>query len=287
MKLIDYVKQSLHQFPTLYLYPDFESSYIRILDHTFGTLGNGLDWANTRNPRKGGYLCEKEFKKYNGEFVRKYNKNYGVEIYDFDMEEFFKNQVVCVYEMNTMKDKFVGTLQEYESHEKNSYWEANLFRVEDDWKISDMFSINYNVCLTNSRKTSNREKDFAFYNWSPYPYFKKQYSCFWQDGSEYIQEDWKVGALYYLNECEKFFRDEERVKLFCYYPKPKELEKHILEDIEAGKYGSENINEEVNKIYETTCFSGDNFEEMAQERWDKELKNNLEFIEETRFKLLR
>jgi len=293
MKLIDFAKRSLHMYPTLYLFPTWEASYIRILDHTFGVIGNGLTWAKTKDLKKGGYLCQEEFRKYNGEWVRKLDKNYGADKYNFDMKSFFEEPVVCVYNMGICEDKFVGTLKEFEEHKDKKYWKENSFNFLGSMSVSEMFMIDYNVMERNLKKDpfveTASEKDnlnFDHYGWAPYPDFQKEYSPLWEDGSEYIQEDWKQGALYWLSECERFFKDPERIKTYHEYPTRKnikELKDFILKYMEEGKYkNSDNVNE----AYKTTCFSGENFEEMAWERWDKEFLRTLKFIKETKFKLI-
>jgi len=119
------------------------------------------------------------------------------------------------------------------------------------------------------------------YEFQPYPAFDKEYSPLWE--TDFIQEDWKMGALLWLHECNNYFNDQERVKKYLYYPSEKnkiDLKKHVTTLM------SKDSVEQINKDYGTICFNGNNLEEFAQERWMNTLNDTLKFIEETTIRLI-
>lgn len=288
MKLLDHVKKSICNYPSLYLFPDFNSSLIRVLDHMFGTLGNGYEWAKTKNPKSGGYLCEPQYLEKGNECIRKFDKPYGKEKFEKDFSLYLKEPIVNVFHFKTFEDLFTGPLSEFEKHPKKEHWESNIFNIKeykDNSKLSK-YTIKYDIIKSNLEHLSFGYKgSFEFNCWTPYSYFEREYSFLWTDEVKYIQEDWKVGALWWLKECKRYFSDD-RVKTYHHYPSPKnikELEKYIKEYLSSGRYKSI---EDVNKAYEMDCFTGDNFEEFSYARWEKELNKINSFIEETTFRLL-
>jgi hypothetical protein len=287
MKLINVVKKSLCTYPTLYLFSTFESSQIRILDHYFGTLGGGVRWAHTKNPNKGGYMCEPNHIKKKGEWVRTYDKNYGEETIDINLESYFKEPVVNVATYFNFKRLFVGTFSEFERQPNRQEWESSCIVLHGSKKIftpDAKYLINYNVI------EANEEYLNSFYNnyfeldcWRPYPNFEKEYSPFWKPGVEYIQEDWRYGALWWLAECKKYF-NSNRIMNYFYYPSEKNIE-DFTEVLKRFLNEGRSI-EQINKDYRLECFNGTNFEDFAYDKWDKELNKILTFIEETTYRLL-
>lgn len=219
MRLIDYINKSINEYSELYDCPDFFSSKRRILDHIFGVLGNGLEWAKTVDPKKGGYICSPTYKQTkDGNHIRKFDKNYG--------------------------DKTFPPPKKY--------------KEDPDY-----------LKLSTSR-------------WVPYPYFDKKFSPLWE--TDFIQEDWKQGALLWLEECSEFFSDPERIKKYWRFPNERTT-KDLKEWVERNIAKGDSI-EKINKDYNTTCFTGENFEEFANERWVKEKIRILQFLKETKNKLL-
>jgi hypothetical protein len=249
MKVLDHIKQSIITYPTLYLFPTFESSQIRVLDHMFGVLGNGYTWAYTKNPKKGGYLCRDKYRRYKGEWVRIYDWHYGVEECNIDIKRWFTEPIVEVYSIGTGEDVFLGFESEYNKHKLKLFWENNQISAKKATEDS-VFHIKKNIIKENIEHYNHcykTKKLFKFDGWVPYPNFRKKYSPFWKDEAKHIQEDWRLAGLYWLQECKDFFNDPERIIHYPRYP---------------------------------------TFEEMAQERWNKELERIKEFLEETTFKLL-
>jgi hypothetical protein len=117
--------------------------------------------------------------------------------------------------------------------------------------------------------------------WQPYPSFDKEFSPLWK--TEFMQEDWRMGALLWLGECNNYFNDPEKIIKYSYYPNErhnKSLKDNVI------KLMPKNTIEQINKDYGTTCFNGNNFEEFAQERWMNTLNDTLNFIKETTTRLI-
>lgn len=77
MKLEDYVKQSIVAYPILYLDKTYELSRLKVLNQIFLVLGNGMEWAWTKDPSKGGYMVDPVVKKVKGEWIRQHDLPYG------------------------------------------------------------------------------------------------------------------------------------------------------------------------------------------------------------------
>ena len=78
---------------------------------------------------------------------------------------------------------------------------------EKDVPLWVKFTKAYRLCRIESTSLWNRPYpprniDTNHY---PYPNFDKKYSPFWEEGAKYIQEDWRLAGLAYLETCKKFF----------------------------------------------------------------------------------
>ncbi len=125
---------------------------------------------------------------------------------------------------------------------------------------------------------------------SPYPNFSKQYSKFWQKGSEYIQDDWREEGINHLNYWREYFNDEERIKTYSHYPFSNDGKSFnnvldaIRKQVKAG-----NNKESVLKNYWLPDFdiNDDNaYKDAVKQRWDNNLNKTKSFIEETTNRLI-
>ena len=139
---------------------------------------------------------------------------------------------------------------------------------------------SYNISLQLGTKTNrifSASNSDNFFAWHPYPAFDKKFSPLWR--TDFIQEDWKMGALWWLSECKRYFCSD-RITTYTYYPlynnNITSLKTFIESKIERGS-----SIEDIRKAYDSTIFNGDNFEELAWERWGKEIKRIKLFIEDT------
>jgi len=77
MKLEDHIQRSIIDYPGLFLKKTYEDSQLSVLHHLVLVNGNGVEWANTLNPKHGGYLTSPQYRRYKGERVRKRDAPYG------------------------------------------------------------------------------------------------------------------------------------------------------------------------------------------------------------------
>ena len=79
MKVKDYISQSIKEFPSLYKDVDYEQSKLKVLCHIFFTIGNGLELAETENPKEGGYVVEPQYDvdRKTDEYIRIEDEPYG------------------------------------------------------------------------------------------------------------------------------------------------------------------------------------------------------------------
>ena len=98
MLLEDYIKKSISEYPSLYAKSNYKDSRISVLNQVFLVLGNGLDWAYTKNPKQGGYVVYPNYYKFKGDYKRKYDLPYGKEKYEGpDIERFFHEMYIEIY----------------------------------------------------------------------------------------------------------------------------------------------------------------------------------------------
>ena len=111
MKLEDYIKRSISEYPSLYAGVDYESSRLKVLEQIFLVNGNGIEWANTGNPKTGGYAVDPQYVRRKGEWHRLKDKPYGKEVYDGpDIDRFFNEDWVEAVELNPPKDEPFGKM---------------------------------------------------------------------------------------------------------------------------------------------------------------------------------
>lgn len=63
MKIADYISKCIQLYPTLYKDIDYNKSKLKVLNHIFFTIGNGMEMAKTKNPNEGGYVVDPKYKK--------------------------------------------------------------------------------------------------------------------------------------------------------------------------------------------------------------------------------
>lgn len=68
---------SIKTYPGLYKDVDYEKSKMKVLDHVFFTIGNGLEMAQTAKPEEGGYVVDPVVSEIDGEWKRRNDMPYG------------------------------------------------------------------------------------------------------------------------------------------------------------------------------------------------------------------
>ena len=272
MKVTDCVNQSINIHPSLYMVDNYEKSTFEVLHHYFIVLGNGIEWADTYNPKTGGYLTHPVYQESGGERVRTEDKPYGEEKCELDSRPFFKEDLFYFGKIDQENSSAHFMSRELSG---NVVFESELRELKKKYKICGSsadyvkgFHTHHSL-LTKAHSSRN----------NPYPNFSKRYSCFWEIEPNLIQEDWRLAGVDHLKYWQKYFNDEERVKGYHYYKNPKSLKEFVTNHYQPEKHPD--WIQAVRENYEFPEFDGTNFEEFASLRWEKELKKTKEFISET------
>lgn len=220
MRVIDTVNKHLTAYPSLYLRKTWEESKFEILHHMFVVLGNGVEWAHTKDPHKGGYLTDPQSYKSGGEWKRKYDLPYGKETFKLNPKLFTEE----IYEFGPIS-------------------------------------------------TNN-----------PYPNFQKEYSCFWEPGFKYIQDDWRQAGYEHLLYWKNYFADDANTVDYHYRYKAKTVQEVIKNAKEGAKGG--NWVAYLRKQWEWPTFDPNaNDDTNAADHWADEKKKTLNFLDETLVRL--
>jgi hypothetical protein len=224
MKVEEAVYESLIKYPSLYAFKDYEKSKFAVLHHCFIVLGNGIEWAYTKNPKDAGYLTALEYKysKRNDEYTQLYNKPYNKSGIVIDKKLLNR---ACTEELYYVWSK---DLKDFKKKHPN-VWESELDTVDlTEWQVQPCR--NYNLM-----------QDQGTYPYDqPYPNFQKEYSCFWEDGVEFIQDDWRKAAIEHLDYWRKWHQDYDKLLLnaqnpVSHYYTPESIERRMKKN--EGKNG--------------------------------------------------
>jgi hypothetical protein len=261
MRVDEAIYESLKEYPSLYVRPTYEESKRDILHHYFIVLGNGIDWAWTKNPEDGGYLTEPEYykskKDEDGYPLRKYNKPYNKSGIVIDEEYLVRCRTKRLFYV------FSNDIHAFPKRHPR-VWEDQIDTID--------------------RKKYHLSEIDIHHTFHPYPNFQKGFSCFWEndynsDGYKYIQEDWRLAAIEHLQYCKAWFENEDNIKEdskshVSYFYNPESIEKRIAEN--KGKKGFKQLSD-YTKGFD---WKGD-FALLARLLNDKQLNSNLTFINET------
>lgn len=292
MTVNDTIKKSFFNYPTLYMGSNIDDIKRSVLHHYLIVLGNGIEWANTKDKKKGGYLTEPNH--HNRK--RTYDKPYGKEKIAENIEDYISPNVAheLIEIDHDDTKKFMGL---FGSRRKSVYISQKL-RGEEKLKKTIFIESEYHLLPPNTMMPGDKYSEKYKYalrefkdltrgsRETPYPNFSEQYSCFYEPGVEYIQDDWREESIKHLEYWEQYFQDEERIKTFSDYPKKgqddilKILKKQILEENKDENYVFKNYGFRKFDLNDPIAF------EMAKvEKFNRNRKEMMEFIEKTIYKL--
>lgn len=287
MKVEDAVNESITNYPSLYISNrrDYAQAKFDVLHHFFIVLGNGIEWAYTKDPKKGGYLTHPKYYRKNG-WTRKYDLPYGKEKFPLD-ERFFKEDV---YQIMTPSHEFKAFMNTGDYKSKKHLFASELHTLEG--KTVEANSSPYDPeavwVIDNLSAEDEWRKDLMKKERKPYPNFQKRYSCFWEIDPVLIQDDWRQEGILHLQHWLAYFKDDERIKGFDHqYPSAKMIkdqEEHILKHytkVQGKVLEPDEFVAHIQKVYEWPDFDGSNYSDMVWYRFHKTRKEYIEFIEET------
>ena len=260
MRIADYISKSIQEYPLMYKDVDYEKSKLKVLNHIFFTIGNGLEMAETDNPEDGGYVVHPKHKKDKfGDWKRINDKPYASVKYKKIPEGYFKSVVYYVY----------GSGRPLETlHRKDDYGGSNtLFRYEKTDK--------------EYQKPSLYEAESRS-NFSPYP-LSKGYALacdvFYKD--QFLQEDWMAELVILCERTLEYFNNHEYSD-HVYYPSDGRVGSDLRSFNEKfEKSGIEGVNE-LRKIWgyeaKQTPVDRDEVLENKKKSWEKFKNEQISFL---------
>ncbi len=295
MKVIDTVKKSFFEYPTLYAFKKFEDIQFNVLHQYFIILGNGLEWANTKDKSKGGYLTDPKIFKKHGEWTRKIDLPYGKEKVNIDIEPYLSNTIydlrIIDHEQTKRYSKLLkNSIQSNFLNKEGNKKEKRIYLEEDFKNVplktllpGDKYNENYIYTLVEINPDENIDK-VCGHRTSPYPNFQKEYSCFYEEGFQYIQDDWKEAALEHLIYWQNWFNDSEKIKLYHRHPVyTKSKDQDLLNTLKKQVKDGQSL-KSVCKNYWFKEFDLNDkgaYQNAIKERWINEEKKIKSFLSKT------
>jgi len=208
MKIADYISKSIQEYPSLYKDVDYEKSKLKVLCQIFFTNGNGLEMAETDNPKEGGYVVEPKHKKYKktDDWIRIKDKPYGKEKYKPIPDGYFESITYYVY----ASEHPIETI-----YRKGKYGDDKIY-FRYDKKVDSEF------------RQPKLYKAESLHPFSPYP-FSKGFSIacdVFYDGV-FLQDDWMQELIILCKRTMEYFNDENQYKNNSYYPTENKIKQDL------------------------------------------------------------
>lgn len=132
MKLKDYVDRSIFEYPLLYarMTGSYAEARLRVLDHLFLVLGNGLKWAILPDGSHAGYLT---YAQYGAEHNRLPDPPYGKEKYEGPpIERYLTEPVVSIHKTATRELGELGWIKAADIH--SELWEGLISHLPEEYR---------------------------------------------------------------------------------------------------------------------------------------------------------
>lgn len=207
MKLEDYVRKSIWQYPSLYKDVDYEKSEMKVLDHVFFTCGNGLELAQTEDPTQGGFYVSPTMKRVKGEWERLPDKAYGVEKFRKLPKDYFKYPVYYVSQGNGGRDA-----SESAYIVKNELYGQDSVYIRIHQEIELNASLEKETTLESLFRGPRLVEAESRHPFRPYP-ISVDYSAFGDlKNGAFLQPDWMDGLVRVSRAALEYYLDPERTK---------------------------------------------------------------------------
>jgi len=302
----DTVNASIERYPTLYLRDTWEKSAFDVAHHYFVVLGNGLEWANTKDPSKGGYLIYPRNHRRNGDWQRNIDPPYrhrsrirlDWNIFDPNMKKYSISRIdheaseECKSYIREKRDRSRNHVRKlYTEKEMVAVFDLNKTLILDEKDLFLRYNKELHKDYTWVAERISEKEDIARQSreeGGPYPNFDKKYSCFWEINSSLIKPDWKEAGLAHLRFWKTWFDDESNHKKYSYCPyNPRNQRGDTIEE-RIRKYHPEYLelprDEFVRKIqteYKCPIFNGYNWDDLISYNWRKHLAEVKTYLTET------
>lgn len=240
------VNYSINMYPSLYASPSFEIAKLRVYDHIFNVIGNGIR----------------------------------------DTEEFIEHMRDRHKGVQTPHAKYLnGERLHYGYTEVDVYGEGDDAYVcgKTESCLDEVFTESEKIYHPEVKKWLGFNRINKF---TPYPNFDKNYSTVWQIDTSILTAEWIDEIVWFYSKCEDFFDGPDSHEYHSAVPAdPKKLERKVTEQAQyLTKYlkADQPVQEcwdAITKDYGTE-YRGDTLD-FIQRRWEKEHAHIREFITET------
>ena len=301
MNWTDTVNENIERWPTLFLRDTWEKSEFEVAHHYFIVLGNGLEWANTKDSSKGGYLISPRNHRYQGEWKRNidppYRHNSKTYLNWWIFDPALKKYHVSEIDHDESEERYFREKRSRSrNHVKKLFTEPEMYLSFDQNKIlvveystkyvkqlhKDYIWMAERIDATDDINRSSRSED------GPYPNFQKKYSCFWEIDPQLIKPDWKEAGLAHLEFWKSWFDNEKNHIKYSYCPdNPRNKNGDTLADSikkwhpEYFDLSPDKFIKKIQTEYDCPIFTGDNWDELTHYNWLKHLKEIKTFLTET------
>lgn len=231
MKIKDFISKYIQTYPSLFKSNNYEESKLKVLNHAFFVIGNGIELSETENPKEGGYLVSPKYRedKKTGNRIRIVDIPYGLEKFDDIPSDYFETHIFGILslhnplEIKTNKCNMGGydcIIRFDKETVKNDFFYPTLYEIINDKPFTPYpFSVDFSfVCKI----------------------FYKQI---------FIQEDWMNELVILCKRTLDFFEDNDQVKNDTCYPNDNKIKnnyKRLKEVFEKdGEKGVYNLRKEL------------------------------------------
>ncbi len=195
MKIADFISQSIQEYRSLYKSFNYEESKLKVLNHIFFTTGNGLELAETKNKKEGGYLTYPTYKKNKkGDWIIDIDKPYGEETYKPIPDDYFDSVIY------------------YISHTRKL---IETFKIDDDYSV--YFRFNKEIKDEFMKPKLLIAENTLPFNPSCTPFSNILFN------EIFLQEDWLKELILLCETTLNYFNNESQYKNNFYYSTEKKI----------------------------------------------------------------
>lgn len=240
------VNSSINAYPSLYAAGGLEQSKLRIYDHIFNVIGNGIrdteEYIEYMTIYENTNVSQPPEKYMNGE--RLYHGYIDVEIFEAKGEKIYFPKGKSIDGVFSESEKVL--------HPEVKKW------------------VGFNTVR----------------NFDPYPNFSKEYSTFWQIDTSILSQEWIGEIIWFYKKCQDFFNGPDAHTYHYAVPKNEKKLQSTINAFENAfnRYSKDcNTEEEKNEAISNAYnlkYDGDTLDFITR-KWETELNRILTFIDET------
>jgi hypothetical protein len=262
MKLLDRVKKSIWEYPSLFKGQDFDASMLRVLNHLFLVIGNGFDWTDE------GYLSDKNLPYRQPKFRIKIPKNF------FDLQIFEINFTSDPRGTRGTVDGLLKKLKDtfyYVVREPNG---VTVYFASTQTK-ADKLATQFGRHTFSLECGGKREFSFRPYPICEYSAITEIYNGKTSEGKPIeVKEDYLHGAIVVAKAALSYYLDDEAVKSDMFHPNVRIAidRTRIAERKREGRKAVENLR----KIWGYK--KGETVERCCNRTWNEHRKKQIAFL---------